>query len=226
MPCSTNHNNCLASKLTDVYNLTFENPENKLAILNHLDDHIDAMLYNIASIASVTALLDEKIKVELKHIDFVKKYITKQCSKKKYGGSGGDGDGGSSASQSGGSFPAEYFGYDSGAYTEANYGGVSSDVIWSGSDAAIRQAINMTGGANTYMNKPIDIIGNNKHVSKYIKKIMAFNDVVISKSAMVELLKLVNIHLNCLGNDIKSLRKIKVSTLDKIFKANKHAVFK
>jgi hypothetical protein len=157
------------------------------------------MLYNIASIASVTALLDEKIKVELKHIDFVKKYITTQCSKnKKHGGSTNDN------TQSGGSFPAEYFGYNSGAYTEANYGGVSSDVVWSGSDAAIRPALDMHGGENAKKANQVkdakdakdikDIVGNNPEVSKYMKKIMAFNDVKISKPALTELIKLLIIH--------------------------------
>jgi len=216
MTCSTNHKNCLASKLTTIYNLTFESPEKKIEILNHLDNHIDAMLYNISSIASVTALLDEKIKIELKHIDFVKKYITKQCSSKN-----------GKNTQSGGSFPAEYFGYNSGAYTESNYGGVNTDVVWSGSDAAIRPELNMSGGSGgSLMKNPKDIIGNNTHVSKYMKQVISFNDVKITKSAMDELLKLVNIHLNCLGNDIKSLNKLKVSSLDKLFKSHKHAVFK
>jgi len=225
MSCASNHRNCIAAKLVDVYNINFEKPENKHEIMQHMDDHIHAMLYNIASIASVTALLDEKIKVELKHIDFVKKYITTQCSKnKKHGGSTNDN------TQSGGSFPAEYFGYNSGAYTEANYGGVSSDVVWSGSDAAIRPALDMHGGESAKDAKQTkeakDIVGNNPEVSKYMKKIMAFNDVKISKPALTELIKLVNIHLNCLGNDMTTYDKIKLSTLEKIFKTRKHAVFK
>ena len=214
MACSTNHKNCIAAKLVNTYNLEFTNPEQKDEIMQTLDDHVHAMLYNIASIASVTALLDEKTKIELKHIDFVKKYITAQCSKhKKHGGE-----------QQGGSMPAEYFGYDSGAYTEANYGGVNTDVVWSGSDAAIRPSLDMTGGNG--LNKVSDVIGNSKEVTTYMKQVMAFNDVKISKPAMSELVKLVNIHLNCLGDDIKHVEKLKLSSLEKLFKARKHAVFK
>jgi hypothetical protein len=111
--CNNNHKNCIGSKLLDLYNLTLDKPENKDEIIKILDNHIQAMLYNISSIASVTALLDEKSKIEMKHIDFIKHYITKQCTKHEKN------------KQQGGSFPAEYFGYDSGAYTEANYGGVN-----------------------------------------------------------------------------------------------------
>jgi hypothetical protein len=214
MACSTNHKNCIAAKLVDAYNVVIK-PEHKDEIMQTLDNHIQAMLYNIASIASVTALLDEKTKIELKHIDFVKKYITVQCSKhKKHGGE-----------QQGGSMPAEYFGYDSGAYTEANYGGVSSDVVWSGSDAAIRPELNMYGGEHG-LNKVKNIIGNNTEVSKYMKQVMSFNDVKVSKPAMSELVKLVNIHLNCVGDDIKHVEKLKPSSLEKLFKHRKHAVFK
>ena len=212
--CYNNHNNCIGSKLFDMYNLTLDKPTYKDEVLNILDNHIQAMLYNISSIASVTALLDEKNKIEMKHVDFIKHYITKQCSKNvKNNGH----------TQKGGSFPAEYFGYDSGAYTEANYGGVNyTDSVWNGADAAIRQAIPMTGGSSQIK----DIISNNKEVAKYMKTVIAYNDVKVSKSALSEILKLVNIHLNCIGDDLQKYEKIKPSLLDKVFKNKKHAVFK
>lgn len=210
MLCPNNHKNCIASKMIQMYNLVVAQPDEK-KVIELLDSHIEALLYNIASIASVTALLDEKTKIELKHISFIKDYIIKQCKKKTSG-------------QQGGSLPSEYFGYNSGAYSEANYGGVNyTNVVWDGADAAIRQAIPITGGS---MNKMKNLIENNKEVSKYIKKVMSFNDVKISTSAMNELLKVVNIHLNCVGDDMMKYNKIKPSLLEKIFKTRKHAVFK
>lgn len=215
--CYNNHKNCIGAKLLDIYNLTLDKPTQKDEVLHILDDHIQAMLYNIASIASVTALLDEKSKIEMKHIDFIKHYITKQCSKHVKNNVT------NVTQQHGGSFPAEYFGYDSGSYTEANYGGVNyTDSVWNGADAAIRQAIPMTGGST----KIKDIISNNKEVAKYIKTVIAFNDVKISKSALIEILKLVNIHLNCIGDDLQEHGNIKPSLLYKIFKNKKHSVFK
>jgi len=197
-----------------MYNLTLDKPTYKDEVLNILDNHIQAMLYNIASIASVTALIDEKNKIEMKHVDFIKHYITKQCTKNVKNNEN---------TQKGGSFPAEYFGYDSGAYTEANYGGVNyTDSVWNGADAVIRQAIPMTGGSSQIK----DIISNNKEVAKYMKTVIAYNDVKVSKSALNEILKLVNIHLNCIGDDLQKYEKIKPSLVDKIFKNKKHAVFK
>ena len=215
--CNNNHKNCIASKLLDNYNLTLDKSTQKDEVLHILDDHIQAMIYNVASIASVTALLDEKSKIEMKHIDFIKHYITKQCTKHVKNNVTNVNQ------QGGGSFPAEYFGYDSGAYTEANYGGVNyTDSVWNGSDAAIRQAIPMTGGSS----KIKDIVINNKEVAKYIKTVISFNDVKISKPALSEILKLVNIHLNCIGDDLQKYENLKPSLLDKIFKNKKHAVFK
>lgn len=265
MNCGTNHKNCIASKMMQVYNFVLANPEEHVKILELLDSHIEAMIYNIASIASVTALLDEKVKIELKHIGFIKEYIVKQCiksSKKNntstqsggsfpaeyfgynsgaytesnYGGTNvsdinfADGiareaipisGGAKNKNHSGGSFPAEYFGNNSGAYTEANYGGPNvSDINFT--DSIARSAIHITGGGT----KLKSIVENNKEVAKYIKKVIAFNDVTISKSALGELLKIVNIHLNCIGDDISKYNKIKPAILDKIFSYRKHAVFK
>ena len=223
----------IATRIIEVYHIVIDNPEHKKEVVNKLDSHIEALLYNVASIASITALLDEKDKIELKHISFIKDYITKECIKKKKG-----------SKQSGGSFPAEYFGYDSGAYTESNYGGTNyTDSVWTGSDAVIRQAIPiMVGGTSggacndtCGMNRVVtvggmkgmkDIVGNTKEVVKYIKRVMEFNNVKISKPAMAELLKIVNIHLNCLGDDMSQLEKLKVKTMEKIFKSRKYAVFK
>ena len=71
-----------------------------------------------------------------------------------------------------------------------------------------------------------DIVGNTKEVVKYIKRVMEFNNVKISKPAMAELLKIVNIHLNCLGDDMSQLVKLKLKTMEKLFKSRKYAVFK
>ena len=225
----------IATRIIEVYHIVVDNPEHKKEVVNSLDSHIEALLYNVASIASITALLDEKNKIELKHISFIKDYITSECIKKK-----------KAATQTGGSFPAEYFGYDSGAYAESNYGGTNyTDSVWSGADAAIRQAIPiMAGGTNcdntgtvcgTVNNTSViiggmkgmkDIVGNTKEVVKYIKRVMEFNNVKISKPAMAELLKIVNIHLNCLGDDMSQLVKLKLKTMEKLFKSRKYAVFK
>ena len=158
-PKPSDHKNTLAVKVLQVYSI--RTPEYSETIVMTLGNHIEAMLYNIASIAAVTAMLDGKTKIETKHIGFIKDYITKQCSKKKKKGV-----------IHGGSLPAEYFGYNSEAYNSANYGGVNyTDSVWNGDDSAIRQAIPMSGGDSGSI-RPKDIVENNKHIFSYMKEVI------------------------------------------------------
>ena len=212
-PKPSDHKNTLAVKVLQVYSI--RTPEYSETIVMTLGNHIEAMLYNIASIAAVTAMLDGKTKIETKHISFIKDYITKQCSKKKKKGV-----------THGGSFPSEYFGYNSEAYNSANYGGVNyTDSVWSGDDNAIRQAIPMSGG-DSGSNRPKDIVEKNKHIFSYMKEVIAHNGVTISKPALNELVKIANIHLNCLGDDMSKYSVMKPSYMEKVLNKTQHSVFK
>lgn len=224
--------NNIAGVIMEVYNVVLEIPDHKTQIQNSINQHVEALLYNVASIASISALIDEKERIEVKHIQFIKDYISKQCLKKKKKAVTRGGEG---SVQNGGSFPAEYFGYDSGAYAESNYDSVNyNDSVWSGPDASIRQAMPISvgggggsggGSASAGLKHMKHILGDNKTAIKYMKRVMEFNGVTISKPAMAELVKLVNIHLNCVGEDISQINNIKPAFLEKMFSKRKYAVF-
>ena len=112
----------VATKLLQMGNIKVHEDSRK-KIVESLDKHIEAMLYNIASLACVLTIASGKSKIELNHIEEMQRYVTKKCSHVK--SSKG------TSSQSGGtSMPSEYFGYTTGAYAAGNsaYVPIVSDI--------------------------------------------------------------------------------------------------
>lgn len=187
--------------------------EQKESIITTLDNHIEAMMYNIASISAVTALAQDKNKIEGKHIGFVRTYIGHECS-----GSG------SGSSQSGGAgMPSEFYGYSTGAYSEANAGGINMSDARFGVGGYIRPALdmNMTGGGHSS-----SLVRENASAKRFIKSVLKFNGVGISKTAFSELMLMIDHHISCLKNDIKKQEPLSISKLEKVLARKRHAVFK
>lgn len=193
-------------------------PDQEEAISKLLNDHIEALMYNVASIAAVTALVQDKKKIESKHIGFVRAYISEECTASS-GRGGGE--------QRGGSLPSEYFGYSTGAYSPNNAGGIDMSDAHFGDGGYIRPALNTMLGAG----QVIRVTRDNATAKRFVKAILKFNDVAISKNAFDELLHIVDIHINCLMNDInkQSTSNNSHTTLLKVEKAlelKRHSVFK
>jgi hypothetical protein len=170
-------------------------------------------MYNLASIASVTALAQDKNKIETKHIGFVRTYIGKECT----------GPSGNGSQKGGDSMPSEFYGYSTGAYSAGNAGGINMSDANFGAGGYIRPELGMSGGAS----------GAHVHTharastaaKRFIKSILKFNGVSISKTAFDELLLLIDMHIRCLHHDLMKQYPLTLPKLEKILALKRHSVF-
>jgi hypothetical protein len=191
-----------------------------------LEKHIEALLYNVASLACVLTIASGKTKTELSHIVEMQSLIMSKCSvvkkthKKITGQHGGT------------SMPAEYFGYSTGAYAAGNAGNetVVSDIQFGQGLArgAIDSSFNGQSGGSSAGGAavPWHISKTCRSVNKHIGSVFKNNDVKFSKVAMNELLKVVDIHLTCLGNDLKKHEPLTMSKTIRVLDLKRNAIFR
>lgn len=190
----------------------------KLAVKNYYE----VLIYNVVSIAVVIALANDAKKLLPSHIEHVKDYIKTKCKVK-----------GDKNIQTGGtSLPAEYFGYsiDPSRYAAGN-GNEESTATVNFADNVLRPAINtsteytgkIVGGSNS--SKLEHFICTNSLVKKYVREILSKHSISISKDALDILLHIIEIHIHCVLNDLKSMGPLTMVKIDKVFNNKKHAIF-
>lgn len=187
--------------------------------------HMDALIYNVTSIACVMALINGKRKIESSDLAQVMLYISSKCLPKKENVSKDAPK--NTKGQSGGSvtgFPLEYFNVslkNSPFVSSPNVGANVSTEKINFEEGYSRDSMGpMTGGG-----KPLHFMDTNKNAIQFMKKILKHHDTKISNEAIPMLMHIMDIHLLCFANDLKSQMPLTVTKMNQILKLKRHAVF-
>jgi hypothetical protein len=169
--------------------------------------HLDALVFNVVSLAAVVVMLYDERKIEPKHLVSVRAYIASKCDSKR--------------SMSGGtSMASDFYGYDHPAYNvkHAGDGVVVSQVDWS---REIRPAMGPTIGGGS----AASVMQGSKNARKTINHTFKHYHTKVSKTAMKELLDILDHHLVCFAHDLKSEGTLTVKKVEKVLKLKRHSVF-
>lgn len=185
--------------------------EEKAHVYEMLAHHLDAVTYNVTGIAMAIALVNQSRTISASHVKQVRNYIQVSChNKRKHGGQ-----------QGGTSMPSDYFGYRHPNFSEWNANDGATNISEVRFDEGIARA-EMGGGAvlRAYMTR-------NKHVKTMIKTFLKHHEVKIQKDALEQLLAILDVHVNCLANDLKSQPTSTIGTkqVEKVMRLKRHAVF-
>jgi len=161
-----------------------------------LCNHIDSLIFNVVSIASIITMINSSKTIKKPTIKIVNSYINEKCISKKMTG--------------GTVLPSEYFGINSGAYNSANPTGDILNIDFA--SGLIRPQIG-GGGKNTA----------NNYIMSKINEIINYYKLDASKVIKADLCKIINNHISCLMNFLKSNNKspLKKDDIKKIIKSNK-----
>jgi histone H3/H4 len=182
-------------------------PGQENAVITVLAHHLEAVVYNVTGIALAIALVNQRATIDASHLKLVRNYIESSCdNKKKKGGLKG-----------GASMPSEYFGYKHPNFSEWNHG--ETNVSQIRFDEGIARP-EISGGA-----VPMSFMTKDKHVKAVIKTFLKHHEMKIQKGAMQELLAILDVHANCMAEDLHALSPLSKKQLDKVMKYKRHAVF-
>lgn len=185
--------------------------------------HIHALMYNIASIVSVLALMKGKSRIQCNDIEEARNYIKRACSN---GGSASSSQG--QSQQTGGSLPSEYFGYNFNAYSASTGNEQVVSQAQFGRDGYVRPAIDIetVGGSPRTTSQLLNLARSSSVVKKYILSVVKHNGISISKAALHDLLTVLDIHITCLIQDIKKhCKSVTVSKVKKVLALKRHSSF-
>lgn len=171
--------------------------------------HIDALIYNVTSVACVMAMLEGKKNIQPHHLSEVRKYIDEKCPLRHNGGSPT-------------AFPQQYFSPNAvGNYNamNAHVGATQVETVKFDQGYARENMGSLSGGG------VISILKGDKVATNFMKKVLEHHGTKISKTAMPELLHIMDRHLECLANDMKEQGGITKSKLVRIMRLKRHAVF-
>lgn len=204
--------------LTTTYLHTFHvlvKPKDHDKVHDTLAAHLDAVIYNITSIAILFTLLKGKTRVEPKHLADVMSYISTSCPMSNSKGGRGQHGGTSMAS--------DYFGYPHPNYSAGNatQGVTMSEVDF---DAGIARAgiESQLGGSGP---RPVLLATHDKDAKAFARSILKLHKIRVSKSTFEELMRIIDIHMNCLGRDLEAASPLSLSKLEKILSLKRHSVF-
>ena len=194
-------------KFIEVFGIPLKHGEEQ-DIIAVLENHLEAVIYNISGIAMAIALVNQKSSIDMGHLKEVRNYIQSSCdTKKKKGGQ-----------QGGTSMPSDYFGYKHPNYSESNEGGVNVSQIRF--DQGIARPSQGGGAASL-----VHFMTKDKHIKAAIKAFLKHHEMKIQKDALGELLILLDIHANCMAEDLHIVSPLSKKQLEKVMKYKRHAVF-
>lgn len=191
-----------------------------------LAKHMEAVVFNVVSLAAVMAVLKgNKEKISTRHLPSVRDYLSAR------GCAGAAAP--AAAAQSGGSamMPSEYFGYAHPAYQAGNAGdGVNTSDIQFAAGIA-RAAMGPQEGGDSRSRSPQG--KGSKHIREATKvlreeveKVARHHDTAVSKGAMSELVAIIHDHLDCLAADLKAAgAALTESKVAKVLALKRHAAF-
>lgn len=181
----------------------------KEKVAHAISNHFEAIIYNLTGMAMAIALLNDVSKVEIQHLEEVRKYVTTQCPSSR------------SKQKGGASMPSDYFGFRHPNFSELNSNGGNIDVSRvQFENGIIRPAIQQGGSVKLHFSSTED-----KKIAAYVRKVLAHHNASINKTALSELLHIIDVHIACLADDLKKTAPISLKQFDKVMKLKRHAIF-
>ena len=158
--------------------------------------YMETLVFNIVSIASVITMINNSDTIKKHTIKLVKSYINIECNDKIKGGNN--------------VMPSEFYGYDSGRYSENNAIGAILNVDFT--SGILRPQI---GGGG--------VKSDNKHLIAKINEILNYYKLTASDNIINDLLKIISIHINCFFKQLKLSKSVlNIASINKIIKSNKN----
>jgi|LakMenEpi03Aug12_release.lakeMendotaPanAssembly.Ray.scaffolds.fasta_scaffold00514_43 hypothetical protein len=160
--------------------------------------YMETLIFNIVSIASIITMINNCSTIKKQTIKLVKSYINDNCN--------------ANTKQTGGMnvLPSEFYGFDSGRYSETN---ASGDILAVDFTSGILRPQIGGGGQSSV---------DNKNILKKINEILNYYKLKASDSIVNDLLKLITIYTNCFFKQLKGTKTIiTTAVINKIIKSNK-----
>lgn len=163
-----------------------------------LCSYIEAIIFNIITIASVITFINNCKSINKETIEILRDYIYKACSPSSMKGGGGAIV-----------LPSEFYGINSTNYSPTNN---QVDLLpINFNSTSIRPQI---GGGKS----------DNKPITDIIKKFLKYFNLRVSSTIMKEILDIINTYINCLMNKLKQInngKKLTPAMIKKVIKVNK-----
>lgn len=160
--------------------------------------YMETLIFNIVSIASIITMINNSNTIKKQTIKLVKSYINDKCN--------------ANTKMTGGMniLPSEFYGIDSGRYSEAN---ATGDILTVDFTSGILRP-QIGGGTQSSVD--------NKNILKKINEILNYYKLKASDSIVNDLLKLITIYTNCFFKQLKGTKVIiTTAVINKIIKSNK-----
>jgi hypothetical protein len=174
-------------------NIDIKDNKNSSYIIKKISSYIDALIYNIITIASIISILNGDKCIKKENLNIIKNYIEDRCSikyKKRN-------------SMTGGTFnTAEFYGINEPMYKPENQGGDILGIDWS--KGIIRPQI---GGSTKSKSKDIKKCISYKFIKTHVKRILKYHNITASSKILEELIDIIDHHIICLVKSIKSCGK-------------------
>lgn len=199
------------------HGLTILREEETRSIRASLAKHMEAVVFNIVSLAAVMAVLKgNKEKISVRHLPKVREYLAARGC----GAAAASGD--HRTRQRGGTgMPSEYFGYAHPAYQAGNGAdGVQAGTIQFAEGLARPAMGPMEGGSSHHSRSAA------KAIREEAEKVARHHETAISKTAMSELAGIIHEHLDCLASDLAAAGPaLTESKVAKVLALKRHAAF-
>jgi len=178
------------------YELNIERSK-KIAIYKLLSKYIDILIFNVVTILSIITMINNSNTIHNEALKLLKTYINETCNKEIRGGT---------------SLPSEYFGVNSGIYSENNASGNILDIDFS--SGILRPQI---GGGGVYKLNKDEV----KVISASIKNIIEYYKLKASNDIITQLVNLINDNIECLFRQLKYVKSVSPSIIKKMINSNK-----
>jgi hypothetical protein len=183
-------------------------------VINHLANYLDALVFNIVSIACIVSIINKSKKIDKETLPIIRSYIEDKCNFKY------------AKKMSGGAvYPSSFYGATETAYSENNKGGDILGINWSA--GIIRPEIGTSGkfpmeGGGSSATRKISPKASYNYIRSHVYKILKYHNIQASKFIISELIFLIDHHIKCLVANIKKCDKeLTLSCLNKIINKNK-----
>ena len=169
----------------------------KTAVYKLLSKYINILIFNIVTILAIITLINNSNVIQKEALKLLKTYINETCHHRKI---------------SGGSLPSEYFGINSGRYSENN---ITDNVLDINFSSGILRPQLGGGGYSKLSNENV------KKISSNIKTILNYYKLKIPNDIIIELVNIINDNIECLFRQLKDIKIINSSIIKKMINANK-----
>lgn len=185
-------------------NINVSKNANQSYIINKVSDYIDALIFNIVSIACIISILNGDKNIKKQNLDIIKRYIEDRCVFKY-----------NKKDMKGGTFnTAAFYGIDEPMYKEENEGSDILGINWS--EEIARPQI----GGGKHSKKTQDV--SKLFIKKQIKNILQYHGIKASNEMIDSLLNIIDYHIKCLMKKVKTCGKsLNIKCLNSIVNKNK-----